>query len=319
MPEALRRPKLMLADVGHDNRLALRRLVDRLDDRLRHENAPVQGLQALRARTAASVDSRKPFAVGRRADARVHGQEKLLDVGRYAKIDRHVLVYRGGIAVDMDYLCAAGELRRAPAGDAVVEADAERDEKIGLGNRGIRVNAVSAGAYSSYSYDQLLTYLQNSPAYSVPGTVLSIIETIIGYVVEIVLVSFFLIFSRSPDPVFMKNYFEGYNKWARGILCGLWRLLWTTLWALIAIPVGIIYLLIITISGIDATSGITTTLFFVGLIIGLIPMFIKTIEYSFAFFFVSEFISPDLLKVIHTIVSIYLCHRHFILVNVLNC
>ena len=161
----------------------------------------------------------------------------------------------------------------------------------------------------NYSYDQLLTYLQNSPAYSVPGTVLSIIETIIGYVVEIVLVSFFLIFSRSPDPVFMKNYFEGYNKWARGILCGLWRLLWTTLWALIAIPVGILYLLIITISGIDATSGITTTLFFVVLIIGLIPMFIKTIEYSFAFFFVSEFPELGIRKALRHSITITKGHR----------
>ena len=31
-----------------------------------------------------------------------------------------------------------GKLRSAPACDAVVEADAERDKKIGLGNRGVR-------------------------------------------------------------------------------------------------------------------------------------------------------------------------------------
>ena len=38
----------------------------------------------------------------------------------------------------MDYLRVAGELRSAPAGDAVVEPDAECEEEIGLGNRGVR-------------------------------------------------------------------------------------------------------------------------------------------------------------------------------------
>ena len=69
---------------------------------------------------------------------RVHRHQELLHVGDDAEVDGDVLVDRRGVAVHVDDLRAAGELRRAPAGDAVVEADAERDKKIGLGNRGVR-------------------------------------------------------------------------------------------------------------------------------------------------------------------------------------
>ena len=156
---------------------------------------------------------------------------------------------------------------------------------------------------------QLLEYIQSNPQFSAPGIILSIIETIMDFIVDIVLVSFFLIYSRSPDPVSLKQYFEGYNKWARGILCGLWRLLWIFLWTLIAIPVGVIYLLVITATGFDATSYASLTFFFLAIIIGLIPMLIKSIEYSFATFFTAEFSELGIRKALRHSITITKGHR----------
>ena len=72
----------------------------------------------------------------------------------------------------------------------------------------------------SLSEEQLLDYIYSSPQFSIPGLILSLIETIMNFIIDIVLVAFFLIYSRSPEPVTLKNYFEGYNKWGRGVLCG---------------------------------------------------------------------------------------------------
>ena len=90
------------------------------------------------ARSAASVDRRKPVVVRRRGYARVDRHEEFLHVGKDAKVDCDILVYRRRVAVNMDDLRAAGELRSAPARDAVVETNAKRKEEIRLCNRGIR-------------------------------------------------------------------------------------------------------------------------------------------------------------------------------------
>ena len=168
---------------------------------------------------------------------------------------------------------------------------------------------VSYSELINYSYEQLLEYFRNSPEYSAPGIILSIIQTIMDFIVEIVLISFFLIFSRSPDPVSLKKYFEGYNKWARGILCGLWRLLWLFLWGLLAIP---LYLLCVLTLGFLPFETSMFTAFVVApvvLLIGLIPMLIKSIEYSFAFYFAAEFPEVGVRKALRLSITIAKGHR----------
>ena len=158
------------------------------------------------------------------------------------------------------------------------------------------------------SEQQLLEYIQSDPQFSAPGIILSIIETIMDFIVDIVLVSFFLIYSRSPDPVSLKQYFEGYNKWARGILCGLWKLLWVFLWTLIAVPVCIGYILVAAMISIESVT-LQLVLLTVFLIIGLIPMFIKSIEYSFATFFTAEFPELGIRKALRHSITIAKGHR----------
>ena len=161
------------------------------------------------------------------------------------------------------------------------------------------------------SEQQLLEYFQSNPQYSAPGIILSIIQTIMDFIVDIVLVSFFLIYSRSPDPVTLKNYFEGYNKWARGILCGLWKLLWTFLWGLIAIPVCTAFIFIIALmsNSYEFSPTFQLVLLTIVLLIGLIPMFIKSIEYTFATFFTAEFSEIGIRKALRHSITITKGHR----------
>ena len=158
---------------------------------------------------------------------------------------------------------------------------------------------------------QLLAYIQSNPQYSAPGIILSIIETIMDFIVDIVLVSFFLIYSRSPDPVSMKNYFEGFNKWSRGILCGLWKLLWLFLWELIAVPVCTGFILIIALfsNSYEFSPTFQLVLLTIVLLAGLIPMFIKSIEYNFATFFTAEFPELGIRKALRHSITIAKGHR----------
>ena len=160
--------------------------------------------------------------------------------------------------------------------------------------------------------EQLFTALQESASGSGVGFILELLNTIVDFIVEMVLVTFFLIFSRSPDPVSLKDYFEGYNKWTRAILCGLWKLLWTFLWGLLAIPLAVIFFIIIScftnFDGSDAPV-VNYTICIILLFIGFIPMFIKTIEYSFAFFFASEFPEIGIRKSLRLSITIAKGHR----------
>ena len=158
--------------------------------------------------------------------------------------------------------------------------------------------------------EQLLSALQESASGSGVGFILELLKTIVDFIVEMVLVSFFLIFSRSPDPVSLKDYFEGYNKWARAILCGLWKLLWSFLWGLLAIPLNVIFVIVMscfsTFSGSDTVNySICTFLLF----LGFIPMFIKMIEYSFSFFFAAEFPEIGIRKSLRLSITIAKGHR----------
>lgn len=158
--------------------------------------------------------------------------------------------------------------------------------------------------------EQLLSALQESASGSGVGFILELLKTIVDFIVEMVLVSFFLIFSRSPDPVSLKDYFEGYNKWARAILCGLWKLLWSFLWGLLAIPLIVIFVIVMscfsTFSGSDTVNySICTFLLF----LGFIPMFIKMIEYSFSFFFAAEFPEIGIRKSLRLSITIAKGHR----------
>ena len=158
--------------------------------------------------------------------------------------------------------------------------------------------------------EQLLSALQESAGGSGVGFILELLKTIVDFIVEMVLVSFFLIFSRSPDPVSLKDYFEGYNKWARAILCGLWKLLWSFLWGLLAIPLIVIFVIVMScFSTFSGSDTLNYTICYFLLFIGFIPMFIKMIEYSFSFFFAAEFPEIGIRKSLRLSITIAKGHR----------
>ena len=170
-------------------------------------------------------------------------------------------------------------------------------------------SSISYSELLNYDYAQMLDYYRNSPEFSAPSFILSLIQTIVGFITEIVLISFLLIFSRSPDPVSLKSYFECYNKWGRGILTGLWRWLWLFLWGLIAVPILIGLILLYTVLPVSISDSTIGALTPIVLLICLIPMFIKSIEYSFVFFFVSEFSEIGIRKALRLSITIAKGHR----------
>ena len=107
----------------------------------------------------------------------------------------------------------------------------------------------------------------------------------------------------------MKSYFDGFNKWGRGILCGLWKLLWTFLWGLIAIPICVGFTILIALTGDLFSDGVLLLLLTIVMIIGFIPMFIKLIEYSFAVYFTAEFPELGIRKALRLSISIAKGHR----------
>ena len=69
-------------------------------------------------------------------DARHERAEHVAQIADDPDVDRNDLADLGGVDVDVDLLRLAG-VGADVAGDAIVEAHAERDEEVGLLNRGV--------------------------------------------------------------------------------------------------------------------------------------------------------------------------------------
>ena len=122
--------------------------------------------------------------------------------------------------------------------------------------------------------------------------ILSILSSLIQFVLIMGSLNVFLKMSRSPEPVSFSDFLDGLANWRKGITTGLWKTLWLFLWALISIPVIIIFtLLIYPLLDYLSFSAYTFVLLFV-LLIGLIPMFIRALAYSQMFYLVAEY--PEL-------------------------
>lgn len=68
----------------------------------------------------------------------------------------------------------------------------------------------------------------------------SIIVCFICYVLAYAQTHVYLKMSRGPEPVSLGDFFEGFTKWGRSILAGIWQNLWETLWSLLFIIPGIV-------------------------------------------------------------------------------
>ena len=70
--------------------------------------------------------------------------------------------------------------------------------------------------------------------------VTTIIQLIVGAILEMASINVYLKMSRSPEPVSFAEFLEGFNNWARAVLAILWQVLWIFLWMFLFIIPGII-------------------------------------------------------------------------------
>ncbi|MBR5400578.1 MAG: DUF975 family protein [Treponema sp.] len=140
------------------------------------------------------------------------------------------------------------------------------------------------------SLEQMMEYFGMTRTTAVLQFLFSVISQLVSFIINIALAHLWLVYSRSPDPVSLKVLFEGFNKWGRGILAGLWQLLWLIIWGLLCcvIFIAVAFPFAFIIKSSEAFISISPLLF----IICCIPLLIKSIEYSHLFYLVAEF--PEL-------------------------
>ena len=132
---------------------------------------------------------------------------------------------------------------------------------------------------------------QENTGNSLIALLLSIISTLIQFVLIMGSLNVFLKMSRSPEAVTFSDFLEGLSNWRKGITTGLWKILWLLLWGLLSIPIVVGFTLI-TASFISSLTKFYMLLLTVIFFISFIPMFIKAVAYSQMFFLVAEY--PDL-------------------------
>ena len=70
--------------------------------------------------------------------------------------------------------------------------------------------------------------------------VTTIIQLIVSAILEIATINVYLKMSRSPEPVSVVDFLEGFNNWARAVLAIIWQVLWIFIWMMLFIIPGII-------------------------------------------------------------------------------
>ncbi|MBO4858150.1 MAG: DUF975 family protein [Treponema sp.] len=152
----------------------------------------------------------------------------------------------------------------------------------------------SLSQFEGMSFSQLLDYFYNAPTPSsgnaATDILLSIIQLAIQFILTFGAISVYLTMSRSPEPVSFSAFLEGLSNWSRGLLTGFYCALRIFLWALITIPIIVVYAFILAVfSGYAPptnTTVITTTIL---MFLGMIPAFIKGISYSQMMYIAAEY------------------------------
>lgn len=166
------------------------------------------------------------------------------------------------------------------------------------------------------SFSDFINYINSNDQVTPLKTCFSIIETLISFILSIVIASFFLIYSRSPEPVSLKAFFAGFNKWGRGILTGLWQVLWYFVWiALIVLAATIIFVPVFLILSVDTAGTVSSFLTLLLTIAAFILIIIKGIEYSHHYYIVAEFPEIGIRKALRISILITKDHRMDIFVT----
>ena len=148
--------------------------------------------------------------------------------------------------------------------------------------------------------------------------IFSFITTLINFITRIALTSFFLAYSRSPEPVSLKVFFEGFNKWGRGILAGLWQTLWCFLWMLGLLFIYILLLIPCIFIPSSFSTSVVSILSNLIIILICILLVIKALEYSQLFYLVAEFPELGIRKALRISILITKGHRADIFATILT-
>ncbi len=94
-------------------------------------------------------------------------------------------------------------------------------------------------------YSEYIAMMQMAPSgLSQDSSFYSELRSFLTILIELVLVYaqiyVYIKMSKSPDPIYGKDFIQGFSNWARAILAGLWELLWTFLWMLLFIIPGFV-------------------------------------------------------------------------------
>lgn len=164
---------------------------------------------------------------------------------------------------------------------------------------------------ASASWTDLVNYFNSNSQTTPLAFIFSFIQTIIGFVTQIALASFFLAYSRSPEPVFLKVFFEGFNKWGRGILTGLWQLLWYVIWVIAITVIGIAAMIPLFLILPDTVESFELVYLLSMLLVIVCSIFVivKAIEYSHHFYLVAEFPELGIRKALRISILITKGHR----------
>ena len=172
-------------------------------------------------------------------------------------------------------------------------------------------------AAANSSFSDLINYLSTNDNATPLKTAFSLIDTVVSFIIQIALATFFLAYSRSPEPVSLKVFFEGFNKWGRGLLTGLWQVLWYAVWVLVISILGVIVLIPILIV-FPSTLETFETAYLTSMLIALVCcvfVVIKAIEYSHHYYLVAEFPELGIRKALRISILITKGHRADIFVT----
>jgi len=142
------------------------------------------------------------------------------------------------------------------------------------------------------SFSQLLDYFSSTPNSGNAATdfVLAIIQLAIQFILTFGAISVYITMSRSPEPVSFSDFLEGLSNWSRGLLTGLYCTLKIFLWALITIPLIIVYsFILVTFTNYTPSTSSIVVISTVIMIVGMIPAFIKSISYSQMMYIAAEY------------------------------
>ncbi len=147
----------------------------------------------------------------------------MFDRIKYKKFAKIQLKGRWATPVLMTLICAAVMLvLQIPDGRDFVTAADNILDSAGSGAFGTCIERVSR--------------MQANPADTLRGW----LEILVGFIFTAAQIHVYLKMSRAPHPVRLDDFMEGFCRWGRAVLAGLWQALWISLWTLLFVIPGIV-------------------------------------------------------------------------------